>query len=276
MEVIDYLMERGGVGNIGAVARATSRNKLENVLKSGEVLRLNRSVVYLPNTDKRVLAARAHHGYVTCVSALAAYGVETWGARDSAIHLAVPRGCGGPYLNNLVLHRPSHLKQDRHLYAPPVEAVICALRCAQTHIERVVLVDSALNREVVHWPELVLAIADAHDRHLNPVLSDADARARSGMETFARLELKPLGLDVKVAYWIAGVGEVDFFIEGRLIVELDGFAYHQNYASFADDRRRSRVALQKGYATMRFTYDEAIRPGFIVSEVLHYLKNHPN
>jgi very-short-patch-repair endonuclease len=50
--------------------------------------------------------------------------------------------------------------------------------------------------------------------------------------------------------------EVDALFEAqKLIVELDGWAYHRDRRSFAGDRERDTVTLAAGYATVRLTWE---------------------
>jgi len=50
--------------------------------------------------------------------------------------------------------------------------------------------------------------------------------------------------------------EVDvLFADQKLIVELDGWAFHNDRTAFADDRDRDAEMLKIGYATMRVTWE---------------------
>jgi very-short-patch-repair endonuclease len=53
--------------------------------------------------------------------------------------------------------------------------------------------------------------------------------------------------------------ERDFtFADQRLIVEIDGWAYHRSRRAFEADRARDRAALRAGYRTARFTATEVL------------------
>ena len=48
---------------------------------------------------------------------------------------------------------------------------------------------------------------------------------------------------------------VDFaWPEHRLIVELDGFAFHSDHEAFEDDRKRDTDLQKKGWRVLRITY----------------------
>jgi very-short-patch-repair endonuclease len=50
---------------------------------------------------------------------------------------------------------------------------------------------------------------------------------------------------------------VDFlWDESRLIVEVDGYAFHRDRASFEADRARDARLTAQGYRVLRFTYSQ--------------------
>lgn len=76
------------------------------------------------------------------------------------------------------------------------------------------------------------------------------------------------GLRVEPGVRIAGVGWVDLVVEGRVVVELDGFAYHSGRAEYREDRRRDRELVRQGYLVLRFTYEDVMRsPSMVVRAV---------
>jgi len=65
---------------------------------------------------------------------------------------------------------------------------------------------------------------------------------------------------------------VDLVVEGSLVVELDGRAYHADERAFAEDRRRDRKLAALGYTVLRFTYDDVVKhPERMLAEVLAVL-----
>jgi very-short-patch-repair endonuclease len=64
------------------------------------------------------------------------------------------------------------------------------------------------------------------------------------------------------------VGWVDLLVEGRLVVEIDGYAYHSSPQQFADDRRRDAALAAMGSQVLRFTWVDAVRrPDYVVRMV---------
>lgn len=136
-----------------------------------------------------------------------------------------------------------------------------------------VIIDSALNKRLVTKEELFAAAKRLRRPDIDKTIVEADSSARSGMETLGRIELRKIpGLEVKCGVVIEGVGEVDLLINGRLIVELDGYEYHQSKKEFYNDRARSRAAMLLGYDTMRFTFEDVTNKGYLGAQICDYFR----
>jgi hypothetical protein len=60
-------------------------------------------------------------------------------------------------------------------------------------------------------------------------------------------------------YAVDGV-EVDaLWPPERVIVELDGYAYHHTRSAFERDRRKTNVLTLAGFTVLRFTHDDLVR-----------------
>ncbi len=56
--------------------------------------------------------------------------------------------------------------------------------------------------------------------------------------------------------------------DGRLVVEVDGYAYHSSRAAIRRDKARDRELLAARWRPARFTYEEvAFEPGYVVDEL---------
>jgi very-short-patch-repair endonuclease len=59
----------------------------------------------------------------------------------------------------------------------------------------------------------------------------------------------------------------------RLVVELDGYAFHSSPASFEQDRSRDRYLIGRGFTVLRFTYREVTEePDIVVADVRTHLR----
>jgi very-short-patch-repair endonuclease len=99
-------------------------------------------------------------------------------------------------------------------------------------------------------------------RLLRSLIEDADRRALTRSEAEERLlELvrKARLPSPEVNVHLAGY-EVDFhWRAARLILEVDGFAYHSSRASFERDRTRDAALSARGYRVMRITWRQIAR-----------------
>ena len=64
--------------------------------------------------------------------------------------------------------------------------------------------------------------------------------------------------------------EVDFFWPAaRLVVEVDGEAYHSSHEAFIKDRRKDVDLRGKGYNVYRFTWVDIVKQPEATAIVLH-------
>ena len=45
---------------------------------------------------------------------------------------------------------------------------------------------------------------------------------------------------------------------GRVVIELDGFAYHSDRADYRRDRRRTNALTALGYRVLRFSWEDVV------------------
>lgn len=234
--------------------------RLADAIGSGAVRRVGRGVYALPGADRDVVTAAVHNARLGCLSALSRAGVAVLRAPDQP-HMSVgwERGARPSALRGrfpAVIHR-EHAMPSGPTSVTVASALARALVCRPAR-EALVSVDSALNLRRVTLDEVRLALPrDALAARL--ALNLADAHSRSPLETIARLELVGRGLDVRAGVVIHMVGEVDLLVEGRVVVELDGYAFHSGREAFREDRRRDRELALQGYVVLRFTAEEVLR-----------------
>ncbi|WP_435749299.1 DUF559 domain-containing protein [Microbacterium sp. PMB16] len=110
---------------------------------------------------------------------------------------------------------------------------------------------------------LLSAAARLRIRQLVPasarwLLDLARADADSGLESLLRLRLHLLGLRLDRQVNILGVGRVDFVIEERLILEVDGKENHDGASMRHKDLTRDAAASALGYESLRFDYAQVV------------------
>jgi len=134
------------------------------------------------------------------------------------------------------------------------DAILRLLTC-QPRPTSIAVIDSALHAGIVDAEAVRLANARIPAVfRVSP--DDLDPRAESGIESLVRVALRDVGLRVSSQVAIPGVGRVDFLVEGRVIVEVDGREWHRGEQE--RDYRRDLEALQRGYRVVRVDYVHAV------------------
>jgi very-short-patch-repair endonuclease len=249
MDPVTALDRRLGASRWRAlVAAGVTDGDLRGAVRRGQVLALGDGMYALPGAAPDAVVAARLRGRLTCRSAAVRYGLDLLSPPDVP-HVAVPRNCSVD-ARDAVVHRVA-VPGDGPV-VPVLHALVAVLRCLET-VEAVVVVDSALRRGVVRRRSL-------------------DARLRgpgSVIETIARLALRQAGLPVDCQVLVPGIGRVDLVIDGWLVVELDGFAYHSDRDRYRTDRRRTNGLVARGYRVLRFSYEDVMfRLADLVAQVV--------
>ncbi|MGK7311832.1 MAG: DUF559 domain-containing protein [Candidatus Longimicrobiales bacterium M2_2A_002] len=252
--------------------RGVARHVLENRLRSGWVRRLHRGVYGVGP------AARPLEPEMAAVLACGPTAVVSYGSAALRHRLLPARTTTADEVVEVTIRRGnrSHpaLRVHRHpdLSAAEVTALegipfttrartvldLAAVLGARD-LERVVATALRLDPEVL---ARLLALIERHPRHsglglLRTMLDSPDQLA------FTRSEAERVFLELirgyelpapRVNTIVRGL-EVDFFWPvHRLIVEIDGFAYHSSPAALDRDHDRDAALRTAGYTVLRFTW----------------------
>lgn len=120
------------------------------------------------------------------------------------------------------------------------------------------MVECAYNRGDIELSYLLRHLDGRRCGKARNVVSKVDRGADSLLETLARVLFRDAGILTKTQVWIDGIGRVDFLLEGFLIVEIDGLAFHLEARQFKKDRRRDNSATLQGLPVLRFFYDDVV------------------
>lgn len=241
-------------------SRGVTTREISRASEAGEILRVRRGVYAIPGTDIEMLHAAEHGGVPSCTAAGRMLGL--WILRDSAgLHLwhghaGNPRNCSRRGCEI----RPHWDDGDSVLgRLPPLRNVLAQIaECAGEEVFFASL-ESALRQSLLRSQDLRW-LARRLPADLLWLLSFARSDADSGLESLLRLRLHKLGIDVRTQVLIDGVGEVDFVIGDRLIVEADGKENHDDvsadrgFSRRHKDLQRDARAAALGYETLRFDY----------------------
>ena len=213
--------------------------------------------------------AFAYNACISCVSAAQIYELPVlMEERPQKTHLSVAynRGMHPSKLrrfDDVCIHREQIMSdEEKRTHVASIGTVLeRVLVCMPLKISLPML-DAARNRGLYDVSTLTIPPTGSRLPHLREALSLSSDRARSILETVARLQLIDMGLTPQVGVWIEGVGEVDMIILGFIVIEVDGWAFHSSKEQREKDLKRDRELLRRGYVVLRFTYDDVMNGDF--------------
>jgi len=255
----------------GIVHRATilaaggTAHGLQRACSTGEVDRVRRYWIATPNAPDDLRAAASATARIACVSAARRRGWWIPPSTDAGLHLHVCPHAERPRGNHVVhwtrplvpVGRTSLLESTQdtldHIATCADAETAAVLWESACRVERFTPAD--LRR--VRWRsasarELCELITGLHD---------------SGLETIFAVRMRGVGIAVRFQQVVAG-HPVDALIGERLIVQLDGFAFHSTAADRTRDAAHDRELVARGYTVLRFTYAEVLHRWDIVERAI--------
>jgi very-short-patch-repair endonuclease len=270
MEPTEILRAAGGVAPTGLlVAHGIGDAVIRSAIRNQRILRLERGLLAVHGADPEYVAARRSRALLTCISACKRYGL--WMLHEPAKpHYWF---ANGRRTGNFVSHRAPLVQR-------PLEEPVAALPDVLLHsllcrpaLESLVMVECAVNRGDVDVSWLMRRLPGRRCGKAREVLAKVERGADSLLETLARVLFRDAGIRVETQVWIDGIGRVDFLLEGFLIVELDGLAFHLDRRQFKKDRRRDNAAVLRGLLVLRYFYDDVVHaPEALLEEVQKVLR----
>ncbi len=219
---------------------------------------------------------------VTCVSAAGALGIPTT-SNPTEVHLAVPRGHsrmrGGPTTSGIVVHRetgPIGRDMARPWLADVATTINRLITCPSCSVvQAVAALDHVLNRGLMTLDDLRIPDSGPGSRRALTAVERSNSRARSLLETQARLQLEDAGIGpIEVGVEIETVGEVDLVVDGLVVVECDGKQHINDPEEVAKDRTRDHRLIRLGYIVLRFSSQQIWSGGQVATTVREALERH--
>ena len=259
MDPVLALHRLGGVAAYRDLRRlGVSRPALDRAVRGGRIDHAARGWYCLADLDPQLLVAARCGGVVSCATAASVHGLAVLFA-PARPHVTVPAR-RRQHLPGARTHRRDLAPHERNgLVTSLLRTVLDCARCLPFP-EAVVVADAALRAGLL-VADLTTAAAATQGRgsgRVRQVATAADPSAESPIETLARLLFVAAGLSFRTQVPIPGIGRVDFLLEGFLVVEVDGFAYHADRASYRNDRRRTNALTAAGYVVLRFSYEDLV------------------
>ncbi len=180
---------------------------------------------------------------------------------------------------DLVVRRAELAVDDRTMVAGlPVTSVLRTIMDVARHAtldEAVVVADSALRMGVLSRHQLAQAVdatAGPRARRIRRALLLVDESSGSALETRARVLMHLAALPAPVPQLVIRdekgqfVARVDFaFVAARVVVELDGFAFHRDRDSYRTDRAKANELARLGWRLVRLTWEDVVlRPDWVI------------
>lgn len=246
MDPLDYLAQLGGVARTGQLlAAGFSRTDIARL--ATVVRHPRRGVLALPECRPEFEAALRHNARVTCASAAGHYGL--WLRKPPAQHhLACNHGHGGGF----VRHRTVRFDSHPILPLAAVEDVVLHAMSCLAPPASTALATSAMRLHGVPLELLKAQLTSDRSGPVRKALHQLDLRAESIVEVDAQYLFATNGIGYDAQVFLPGIGRVDFLIEGFLIVEVDGFAFHSSREALRRDLGRNNASTLGGFDVLRY------------------------
>lgn len=169
---------------------------------------------------------------------------------------------------------PEHLVRVDGIPATEPVRTLADLSLRVDRFSAVSVLDSALNRGLVTTDDLLSVPRLIRGRRgaiaARGYLGEADGRAQSPLETRARLRcvdgrVPPDALQLEIRDddgFLLGIGDLGWR-GSRIIAEVDGRGPHTAPEAVFADRRRQNRLVNAGWAVLRFTWSDTLRPDYI-------------
>ena len=272
---------------------------MRSLVRSGDLVRMRRGVYATRRAADwaegnqtrahvlRALAIRATVGRAAVVSYQSAALLHGLSLLDSppidTVMLTLPtaKSWNRPAAAGVVFHcadlPPGHVTRLYNLPVTTAARTVVDLARTLPFVDAVVVADSALHAEKTAKPELRQILDSCVSwpgvRQARRVVSFADERAGSALESAARVVFDESGLDppeLQVTIHLpAHAFLVDFFWRAhRVIVEADGLAKYAADKDLIAQFQRDRLLRDAGYKVVHFTWRELFKtPELVIARI---------
>ena len=257
VEAVEWLaLGEIGIGHRDAALRSgVTEKSIRTDVRAGAVRLIRRSWLALPTASGDLVDAAGAGARVACTSAARHRGWWLPETVDEGLHLHFrPHARSARFAG--VAHWSAHLAPTSHtsLVESPEDALAHVAGCLDPESARIVW-ESAITTEKlsvealrnVRWT--TLAARDLAQQVTG--LSD------SGLESIFVVRLSPWGMPIRQQIKLGG-RFVDLLIGERLVIQVDGFAYHSTAAQRGRDVAHDTELRLRGYTVLRFTYAQVV------------------
>ncbi len=276
----------GGMATTRQLLEIITRDQLDWQVKSGHLVRLRRGIYAagIPDRLGRLRALDLHLGQevVACLGTAASlYGFDTEGV--TAVHVLDPGIRLRPQIGLMVHQRlgaPLHRVNGRLATGPAWTAVEVARQAPRPRA--LATLDAALHSGWCTPAELAWAVREQHGRQgivqVRQLLTHADGRAESAMESEARLVMIDRGLPTPaLQHEIVGRDgaryRVDFaWPEQMVAAEYESIDWHAGRLEMLRDKKRTAAIQEVGWLVVPIVVsDVRDSPGRLADRLTYHL-----
>ena len=248
-------------------AAGWSKHTLTAAVAAGAIIRVRQGWYCLPSTPDPDQQAARVGGRLSCKSGAQWHGLSV--RSSSTLHVAVTPNAArlrsrsdktvrlATLPSSGVTVHWSDADTSGSAFCLDVRDCLAEMALCQSPEWVVAAVDSALRLHQITMREWLEIIARLPER-LGTLLAEADILAESITESVTRFRLHRIGIIPRLQVKIRGVGRVDMVIGTKLVIEIDGYAYHADPERFEADRRRDARLSALGYRVLRFSYKQVM------------------
>jgi len=270
------VMQRHELGAAGATDRS-----LAAAIAGGYLMRVRRGYYALPTATPHLIQAVRVGGRLGCISALRHVGVFGFDHRNAHIQLdrqasrvrGPLRGAGPLNHTNrsgATLHWATLVQPTTDFWVGVLDALAQAVKCQEPRFA-IASIDSALFLGKLQRSELGTLFDLVGDRY-QWMRAEVDGRSEAGQESVLAYAFRRAGISFEIQVNIAGVGRVDFVLEGRLVVEADSRQAHDGWEIHVRDRDRDINLARQGLMSLRPAYKRIMyTPQEVVEAALNLL-----
>lgn len=258
MEIAQWLAQ----GDVGishrdvALRSGVTAKSIRDAVRSGEVRSIRRHWLATPTASGDLVEAAALGARVSCVSA--ARHRKWWlpESVDGSLHLHFrPHGRSAEFEGVAHWTVPVVLTPHTSLVESPENTLAHVAGCLDPESARVVW-ESAIRTE--NLSVLALRQVQWHSRAAKELSECVSDLSDSGLESIFVTRLSPWGLPLRQQIMLAG-RFVDVLIGDRLVVQVDGYAFHaSSSAQRTRDVAHDAELRLRGYTVLRFTYAQIV------------------
>lgn len=255
MELGYWLAQRDGIAHTRqALAAGFTRYAIRASIDSGACSRIRRDWLAVPTAPNDVRSAAALGGRVACLGV--AKRLALWHLDDGLEHVSVAPNAVVPESSGVRLHwGTGPIPLARFSLVEPIENALVHIAECQPFENALVVWDSALNQRRVTTAALsLLRLRSAAARAVQAVCSGL---ADSGIETLPVARLATSGIHVAQQVMLEG-HRVDGLIGDRLVLQIDGFGFHNSAEQRRSDIAHDRLLTLLGYTVFRYDYKEIL------------------